>query len=129
MDAVFGGVVDVERKVLNFQIFFAVYSVSRACPDVECALAFELQVTLAVEASVVFFVGAVGECVGLAFLGADGHALAVLQVKGGPGGVGDVQAVELHGAFVGALEVELAVVADAVCLSFTWALSPLSTVT
>ena len=77
--------------------------------DGECALALELGVALADEASLPVATSAVGEAVGRLVLDAEVDALAVLDVDGRTIGIGQIESVEGDAALIAAAEVETAI--------------------
>ena len=109
VDAVLDGRGDVDHEVLHLAVFLAVDGVAGVAGDVERPLALELQVALAMQAAVVGLVGAVGQVVDGAALGADRDALAVLDVDGWAAGVGECHAVQFDATLERALQQEAAV--------------------
>ena len=81
--------------------------------DVEHALALEFEVALAAQTALPVAAGAVAQSVLGVFLHREIDALAVLNVDGGAGGIGERKAVELERSLQRAIHVELAVGAGA----------------
>ena len=77
--------------------------------DGECALALELSVALADEASLPVAISTVGEAVGRLVLDAEVDALAVLDVDGRTIGIGQIESVEGDAALIAAAEIEAAI--------------------
>ena len=74
--------------------------------DIERALAFELRVALAAEATFPVAAGAVTQCVLGAALHADINAFSILNVDGRSRGIGQRESIESDGGFQRAIHVE-----------------------
>ena len=115
VDTVLDSLQDVDGAVADGHIIATPDAVGAlaVAADVQRALALELTMSLAHKGCLLVVLRAVGEGVlGVSFH-ADIDALAILDVEGCTGGIGEREAAQLHGGFVGAGHIELAVAAVA----------------
>ena len=113
VDAVALGFQHVHRAVLDAKVLSRLDSMLLKRVDVECSLAFQLGVSFHYEAGFLSTSGTVAQCVLGVFLDADGHSLAVLNVDGGPAGVGETESAQLDGGLVGAAKRQFTIVGSA----------------
>ena len=109
VDTVLQSALHVDGAVLDLNILLAPDAMGGLAVDGECALALELGVALADEASLPVATSAVGEAVGRLVLDAEVDALAVLDVDGRTIGIGQIESVEGDAALIAAAEIEAAI--------------------
>ena len=99
-DAVFLGLSDVEREVLDADIVATLDGVLGLARHVESAIALQLNLSLAVDATRLRAIGAIGKGVHRVLLGTDLDALAIGDVEAGATGIGHRETIKGDGALI-----------------------------